>query len=231
MKKRRVIIFVLTTILVLSTLIISVAFSWTAVGAYVENRFGWGVKEKREEGTITYFSSKHAMAIKVQAQGTVLLENNGALPLKEGERKVSVFGTGSVNLAYGGTGSGEGNGGVSNVDLYTALDADGIHYNKTLKNFYEQKYAQGYRRGKGTDMNGAYYGRKGSRNYGYSINEVERFAYVDVRDSYEDFADVAIVVISRSGGEGQDLPTSMVEFYEADDKHYLELTDEEIDLL
>lgn len=242
MRRNTIAISVLATILGIATLIISVGFGWTAVGAYVENYFGWGVKEHKEEGTITYFSSRYEtwedtllaskdIAIQTQAQGTVLLENNGALPLKETERKVSVFGTGSVNLAYGGTGSGEGNGGASNVDLYTALESVGFRYNTTLKSFYEQKYKQGYRRGEGTDMNGAYYGRKGLRNYGYSINEVERSAYGEVRASYEEFDDLAIIVISRSGGEGQDLPTSMKEFYEGDDKHYLELTDEEIDLL
>ncbi|MBQ9081582.1 MAG: glycoside hydrolase family 3 C-terminal domain-containing protein [Clostridia bacterium] len=240
--KKSVAISIFSIILALATAIISVGFGWSAVGYYVENYFGWGAVEQKEDGTVTYYSPKYAtereansvsreVAIKAQAEGTVLLENNGALPLEKSERNISVFGTGSINIAYGGTGSGEGNGGKANVDLYIALKDAGFSYNPELKKFYEKKYKAGYHRGNGTDMNGAYKGIKGARSYGYSINEVERTAYSSIQSSYEEYDDAAIIVISRSGGEGQDLPTSMLDFYEKDDKHYLELTDEEIELL
>ena len=216
--------------------------SWPAASNYVSQFLLGAEPEMTEPGTVTYYTTRFATradaerhsrqtAVSAQAGGTVLLENNGALPLDADERGISVFGAASVNISFGGTGSGEGN--RDNLtDLYTALENEGFHVNSTLRKFYEQKYRQGYHRGAGTDMNGAYRGIPGTRNYGYSINEVERSAYTGaVRGSYGDYADAAIIVISRSGGEGQDLPTSMAEFYEGDDKHYLELTDEEIDLI
>ncbi len=197
--------------------------------------------EQKEQGTIDYYHHRYEslektyeeskkLALDIQQEGSTLLKNEGrVLPFAQNERKISVFGTGSINIAHGGTGSGDGNT-SGMVSLYSAFKDAGFDCNPELKRFYENKYKQGYHRGSGTDMNGGYFGSKGNRDYGYSINEVERDAYKDVRKSYEDYNDAAIIVISRSGGEGQDLPTSMKEFYEGDDKHYLELTDEEIEL-
>jgi len=232
----------LTAVFILLTAGMAVVFLWSAATNYVSGfLFSWD-PERVEPGTVTYYTPACATkeeayersrqaAITAQAEGTVLLENSGTLPLATDERRISVFGVGSVHIAYGGTGSGEGNQSGA-VDLYTALEAEGFAINPTLKAFYEQKYREGYRRGNGTDMNGAYCGIPGTRNYGYSINEVERNRYTgEVRASYADYADVAVIVFSRSGGEGQDLPTSMEEFYEGDSKHYLELTDEELDLI
>ena len=53
-----------------------------------------------------------ALCHQVEAEGAVLLMNNGALPLDKGSG-VSCFSTSSVNLVYGGTGSG-------NIDASTA---------------------------------------------------------------------------------------------------------------
>ena len=220
----------------------ALVYAWPSASNYV-NQFILGQEaEDVAPGARMYYTPAFAtreaawahaaeVAVRAQAGGTVLLENDGALPLAEDERRISVFGTGSVNIAYGGTGSGEGDR-SSLTDLHTAFENAGFSVNPALRRFYEQKYREGYRRGAGTDMNGTYRGRKGTRDYGYSINEVEREKYTqDVRDSYAEYADAAIIVISRSGGEGQDLPTAMAEFYEADDRHYLELTAEEMDLI
>lgn len=233
---------VFAVVFALMTVAMAVVYSWSAASNYVTH-FLLGVEpEVVEPGTVTYYTTRFSteaeansysreVAINAQAEGSVLLENNGALPLAADERRISVFGVASVNIAFGGTGSGAGNR-DSLTDLYTALENEGFEVNLALKNFYEQKYQAGYHRGTGTDMNGAYYGIQGTRNYGYSINEVEREQYTQaVRDSYGEYPDAAIIVISRSGGEGQDLPTSMAEFYEGDDKHYLELTDEELELI
>ncbi len=240
LKKTGFIVF--TALMILLTLTAAVVFGWSNATNYV-SRFllSWDA-EKIDPATVSYYVPRFAdmdeaaahsrdVAVTVQAEGTVLLENNGALPFLENERRVSVFGTASVNPAYGGTGSGAGNR-EQITDLFTALESEGFAVNPVLRSFYEELAKRGYARGRGTDMNGAYYGVKGTRGYGYSINEAERSLYTDaVRASYADYADAAIVVLSRSGGEGQDLPTSMREFHENDDRHYLELTEEELALL
>ena len=232
---------VLTTLLILATLTGIVVFGWSNATNFVSHfLLDWDAEEI-DPSAITFYAprfatmdeaAKHSKesAVKTQAEGSVLLENNGALPLSGNERRISVFGTASVNPAYGGTGSGEGNR-EAVTDLFTALANEGFIVNPILRSFYETMAKRGYARGRGTDMNGTYYGVKGTRGYGYSVNEIEREQYTrQVRDSYADYADAAIVVLSRSGGEGQDLPTSMLEFYEGDDRHYLEPTEEELAL-
>ncbi len=228
--------------MILLTVVMLVVFGWSNATLFVSHFLLDWDRETVDPQAVNYYtpsftSMQEAMeasrltAIRAQAEGTVLLENNGALPLADGERRISVFGTASVNIAYGGTGSGEGSV-ARRTDLYTALEAEGFTVNPKLHDFYVRMAEKGYRRGRGTDMNGAYYGTRGTRGYGYSVNETERSCYTDeLRSSYGEYADAAIVVFSRSGGEGQDLPTSMSEFFEKDGRHYLELTEEEEDLL
>lgn len=232
----------LTALLILATLTGAVVFGWSNATNFVSHfLLSWDAEEKDPSAVTIYaprFSSlseaearSKEVAVRVQAEGSVLLENNGALPLGESERRISVFGTASVNPAYGGTGSGAGNReGIT--DLFTALENEGFQVNPSLRSFYEDLAKHGYARGRGTDMNGSYYGTKGTRGYGYSINEAEREKYTEeLRASYADYADAALVILSRSGGEGQDLPTSMREFHEADGRHYLEPTEEELALI
>lgn len=223
------------------TAAMALVYSWPAASNYVSHLLGWE-KEPAAPGAENYcrtafdtmeaaFEHSRQVAVAAQAEGTVLLENNGALPLAAGERRVSVFGSGSVNIAFGGTGSGEGNH-FARTGLYAALEREGFAVNPALRDFFNQKRREGYRRGAGTNMNGGYRGIPGARNYGYSINEVGRERYTQaVRDSYREYADAAIVVISRSGGEGQDLPTSMEKFHEGNSRHYLELTAEEEEMI
>lgn len=60
-------------------------------------------------------------------EGTVLLKNeNGALPLSEDERRVTVFGKNSTDIIIGGTGSNAGSTGSEAVDLSVALDASDL---------------------------------------------------------------------------------------------------------
>ena len=67
---------------------------------------------------------------------TLLLNENGALPLAQEERKVSVFGKNSADLVLGGSGSGSGSG-EDAATIYDGLTAAGIEYNPSLRSFYE----------------------------------------------------------------------------------------------
>ena len=60
----------------------------------------------------------------VEAEGAVLLMNNGALPLAAGS-KVSTLSSSSVNIVYGGTGSGNVDASAAD-DLKTALEKSGF---------------------------------------------------------------------------------------------------------
>ncbi len=156
-------------------------------------------------------------------EGSVLLKNaNNTLPLAEGS-KVSVFGKNSVNLVYGGTGSGAGN--LSDAKtLYKSLEAAGFEYNPTLKSFYEDNSKSGSGRGENSDD------LDNGEEVVMSTGETPYDSYVshNITASYAGYSDAAIVVFSRAGGEGFDLPKSSSDDSE---RHYLELDTNEQELL
>lgn len=155
-------------------------------------------------------------------EGFVLLKNNNSLPLTS--KKVSVYGMNSVNLVYGGSGS-AAKGTEGNIDLYTSLEHAGIDYNKTLKKFYDDRKSNG--RPSSPSM--------GDILEGFATGELELSGYSNSSPtSYAgDYTDAAIMVISRIGGEGYDLPTTSKKTKGRKDEteHYLELDDNEKDLL
>lgn len=129
----------------------------------------------------------------VEAEGAALLLNeNNALPLAE-NAKVSCFSGSSVNLVYGGTGS--GNIDASTADtLKSALENVGMEVNATLWDFYNSEEAAQYARFDGDFSSNA------------KVGEVPWSVYPqEVLDSVSAYGDAAIVVLSRVGGEGADL--------------------------
>ena len=78
-----------------------------------------------------------ALCYEVEAEGAALLLNNGALPLAQGA-KVSALSVNSVDLTYGGTGS--GNVDASKADnLKAALEKSGFEVNATLWDWYNSE--------------------------------------------------------------------------------------------
>ncbi len=173
------------------------------------------------------FANAQAVNLKLAEEGFVLLKNqNTALPLNKGA-KVSVFGKNSVNLSYGGSGSG-GFDTSNNQDLYASLDAAGFSLNPTLKSFYENNGQSGpARSANSSDLD------SGS-NQRIATAETPQSKYTDnVKKSYASYNDAAVVVITRIGGEGFDLPRyqGTTEGATAPESHYLELDRNEMDLL
>jgi beta-glucosidase len=157
-------------------------------------------------------------------EGTVMLKNNNAMPFPAGA-KVSVFGKNSVNLAYGASGSG-GKNHVNNVTLFDSLEAAGFEYNPVLKAFYEDNNVSGNGRSNNPSI----------ENAGVSTlltGETRQSLYTnEVKESYNQYKDAALIVITRLGGEGWDLPRAMAEGYGAHpNAHYLQLDVHERDLL
>ncbi|MBR3106142.1 MAG: glycoside hydrolase family 3 C-terminal domain-containing protein [Clostridia bacterium] len=162
-----------------------------------------------------------AMAEKLENEGIVLLRNeNSALPLASGT-KVNLFGYASVDPIYGGTGSGSGDT-SANVDVVKGLTNSGLQVNDQLVTFYKNSGVSRAKQGGYTGSN-------------FTPAEVSADKYTDgLLQSARSYADVAILVISRIGGEGGDLPMDMYAagYSKTDDgRHYLELTQDEEDLL
>ncbi len=166
------------------------------------------------------------------AEGIVLLKNDdNALPLSVGS-KLNVFGKNSAAIAIGGTGSSTGSGSVEAekmVSLYNSLTNAGFEINPDLVNFYEDDALSGDGRvapNMGANLLGLHSGETPIENYPQSLI-----------DTYATYNDAAIFVITRIGGEGYDLPTTMLQQNgelmptSAEGDHYLELDLDEEALL
>lgn len=172
------------------------------------------------------FANAQEVNLKLAEEGFVLLKNeNAALPMNKGAR-ISVFSKNSVNLSYGGSGSG-GFDTSNNKDLYESLNDAGFVTNPTLKRFYESSQSGPVRTANSSDLDNG-------DNQKIATAETPQSKYTDaVKNSYADYSDAALVVITRIGGEGFDLPRYQgnSEGAVSPDSHYLELDQNEIDLL
>lgn len=98
------------------------------------------------------------------------------------------------------------------------MEASGFEVNETLWDFYDSGAGKDYRKSV-PDETGA-----GE----FAVNEVPASVYTDdVKDSFKDYNDAAIVCIGRSGGESADIPTEPL----ASGYKYLELDQDERDML
>lgn len=162
------------------------------------------------EDMITYGEE---LCQQVEAEGAALLMNeNQALPLDEGA-KISTFSNSSVNIVYGGTGS--GNIDASSAETWKgALEKSGFSVNETLWDFYDTGDGAAYKSDRGGTVTTA----------GATTSEVPWSAYTDeVKKSVSDYGDAALVMISRVGGEGADATY--------DGENYLALDDNEKEML
>ncbi|MGM0213760.1 glycoside hydrolase family 3 protein [Enterococcus sp. AZ109] len=159
-------------------------------------------------------------------EGTVLLKNtDNYLPLEDTEN-LNVFGWASTNPVYGGTGS--GNVDTSNATtILSGLEEAGFSLNDQLSDFYSD-----YR----TDRP-----EVGMWAQDWTLVEPKSSDYSDkLIDDAKEFSNTALIVISRVGGEGADLPTNMKGegiTYEGNDgdfedgDHYLQLSKTERDMV
>lgn len=135
----------------------------------------------------------------VGAEGMALVKNdNNALPLAK-DSNLNVFGWASTNPIYGGTGSGSSDS-SSAVDILTSLSDAGFKVNQDIIDMYKE-YSPTRNLG----------GNVVSVSYtDWSLPEPPIENYTDeLMQGAKDFSDKAMIVISRSGGEGQDVPADM----------------------
>ena len=168
------------------------------------------------------------LCYQVEAEGAALLLNNGALPLANGA-KVSTLSVNSVELTYGGTGS--GNVDASKADnLKAALENSGFAVNGTLWDWYGSKAAQNLMKAI-EKASGESKGESAVLAGQAPILEIDIADYPDdVKNSISEYGDAVIITFSRVGGEGYDCSFPGYEG-EANAQNYLELNANEKALL
>ena len=150
-------------------------------------------------------------------EGMILLKNeNNALPLKK-NAKVSVFGKNSINLVYGGSGS-AAPGESDPKTIFESLTAAGISYNKALEDFYRDNKKSGNPRPANPKMENG-----GVDSLATGESDISKYS-AELKATYDEYSDAALVVISRIAGENWDLPRKETN---NPSRHYLELDDNE----
>ena len=176
----------------------------------------------KETQKLETFKEARDVTLETASEGTTLLKNSlKSLPLQSS--KINVFGYSSVNIVYGGAGSGSTSGAPLNETLKESFEGEGLEINSDLWSYYHSKYTQSSE----WDVfnpNGADFAL-----YDSKCNDLETQI-----SGAKDFSNIAVVVLSRVGGEGQDCPLDMADYADVGGdagKHYLELQDCEKDLL
>ena len=148
-------------------------------------------------GTITDETSKEAsaLAVEIAEEGTMLLQNDGVLPLAAGT-KLNVFGWASTNPMLGGGGSGALNTAYESVSLLQSLNDAGIETNTELSDFYTSYKADRPVCGMWT------------QDWTLPEPNVSKYS-ADMMANAKAFSGTAMIVISRPGGEGADLPNDV----------------------
>ncbi len=192
---------VLMVIFLILSVFVSV-FDNTVALFFVGNTF-WNVKNG--DSAAQYFTPDFAsgeeksaagydVAKQVEAEGATLLYNAGeALPLAKGA-KITLMSNNSVDIVYGGTGSGNVDASKAN-SLKNAMEMAGLQVNPAMWDFYNSKEAEAYKRGGSTGVGAA----------ASSVSEIPWDVYPEnALSSIASYGDAAVVTISRIGGEGAD---------------------------
>ena len=180
-------------------------------------------------GTITDETSDESTALvqEIAEEGIVLLKNDGTLPLAA-DSNLNVFGWASTNPCYGGTGSGALSDAYPTVSLLQGLEDAGFNLNTELSDF-----CTAYRADRP---------EVGMWAQDWTLPEPTADSYTDeMMANAKEFSDTAMVVITRVGGEGADLPTDVSKVTYTDNsteykdfeagEHYLQLDRTERDML
>lgn len=181
------------------------------------------------EGTISEETSIAAgeLCEDIAEEGIVLLKNDKQLPLSA-STKLNVFGWASTNPCYGGTGSGSLSDAYETVSLLQGLENAGFELNTELSDFYTT-----YRSDRPI---------VGMFEQDFTLPEPPVSTYTDALiDNAKAFSNTAVVVITRVGGEGADLPTdvSKVNFTDNSEEykefqegeHFLQLSESEKNMI
>lgn len=246
----------LSVLMVLSSILLTGGSTANAaIVDMIENGLVGGTNYRADYSSLTEVEdAAAALNLQLQAEGSVLLKNDdAALPLTGSPVapvKVTVLGATADTLATGGSGSGsQAQPGGDNtpavpLTLFESLDAAGIEYNPAVKAEYEKpENAPKTLAYSGNTYDGGHYMNK-SASAGAGAVEFDGGYYTAADDGMltddmlAGYTDTALVVISRSGAEGQDNDpydlkdrTSSEAVTDNMDDHYLQLTTSEKELM
>ena len=196
--KRTTAIINFSTILMISSLLAvgnSIAFSYGGIIDVYMNKQQVNLDDNE---VIAALTSGKALAREVCEDGTVLLKNDGVLPLKTGEYKVNIFGWGASDNGFLYQGGGSSAGGYSGdkISFYEGFRSSGFEINEELAQAYNDL---SFRREPTAQQNE-------HNKYYANIDPSESFYTESRMKQAREFSDIAIMVFSRRGSEGVDLP-------------------------
>ena len=189
-----------------------------------------------------YIKAGSALNAEICNEGFVLLKNKDNFLPMQGNEKITVVGKSSTNLVRGGGGSGSGRvNGETAIDLQKSLTDVGFQINSKTTSFYNSDSKSGPGRSNGNDN---WKGNSQVQIGETPLSILEKES--GLTDSFQEYGDAAIMTISREGSEGCDVKAidardfdpasgktapSGVDVNKVSDKHALQLSDNEQDLL
>lgn len=217
--------------------------------------YGSGVNYENNETFSQAVAESRDLNVDISEEGIVMLKNeDNTLPFKDLE-KVNVFGWSSSPGGWvcGSDGSAASNSGASRAkvkSIITALNESNIETNEELTSMYTEFCSARVRTSALASDTDLLRALKLNENY-YMLHEPAR-SYYDkqgsngktILENAKDFSETALVVISRLGGEGTDLPFKQIKndtgnknYAQANDcvidtsRTYLDISTEEEDML
>jgi len=191
-----------------------------AINVYL---YGYGVDFSQAEQAL---KAGDELCQEIEGEGIVMLKNDKeTLPLT-GTDKLNVFGwagtDGGFVISGSGSGSADERGTGKKKSLLQGLKDAGFEYNQELISMYEN--FKGEREGSSLGSSDSLFFKLYEPNSDYYTSQILNNAL--------NFSDVAIIVISRLGGEGKDLPKVQYKSSGTDtSRTYLELSTEEEQLI
>ena len=155
-----------------------------------ETRFESSYGELSDENLAKLIADEMDYAAEQLEEGSVLLMNNGALPLAEDERNVTLFGRASADIRYRNSNGGGSADPAREINMKKAFNDAGFTINDDLYNAYASSSTQRVKAGDETASIG---------------EEKKEFYTAALRKTFADHNDAAIVTLSRWGGEGTDM--------------------------
>ena len=151
-----------------------------------------------DENLAKLVADEAAFAVREMEEGAVLFKNDGALPLSSEIKNITLFGRASADPVYKSHAGGGIVSAETAVSFKTALEAEGFSINETLFNAYASSSTTRVKGNQTTTKS--------------EIGEEPISFYTSaIRSSFDSYKDVAIVLLSRDSGEGQDFDTEDAE--------------------